>query len=936
MNGPDEPEPEPTKSRTERSHGEALRRARPHESLGGLRALEGIRGRLFGRAAAPIRVGRYVLGERLGAGGLGVVHAAHDPQLDREVAIKLLRPGLRGDRSREESRLLREGQAIARLSHPNVVEVFDVGTYELPRSAEATGLPRRGVFVVMARLEGQTLEAWLERRPRSWPEVLEVMRAAGQGLVAAHAAGLVHRDFKPANIFVEHDGWVRVLDFGLARPEGPSRTTALIPVAGASVELAESITRTGAVLGTPAYMAPEQHRGCMADARSDQYSFCATLYRGLYGVLPFEGSDLDALDQAKQARALVRPERELRVPRWLRAVMLRGLSPSPRERWPSMRALLRALSAERGARRGRTAVAVGGGVLGLGLVGATFVSTPRTRCEGTASWTAEARAAVEQALSGHEVGSGTVLRVTERLDAYANAWVRERHALCEVTISAPDDPILDRRMSCLRQRQAHFDALVELLRDADAEVATRAPAAVAQLPVLEVCADVELLRVEQGPPVDPAAAHGVEVLRARISEVSARVTAGKIDHALALAEQLPGEAEALGVPSVLAEAQWWEGHVRRIAGDLEGAMPRLEAASMTGATHGHDKVAALAAVELTIVLNRLARYDEALEWARHAEAAALRFGEGRYPEARAYVSKGHVLRSLGQAEEAYALYERAMVVQQRADPGSHELPTILNNLGTAALTMGRYSEAHQHYENSHARLVALLGHEHPQTTGALMNLAITTAGLGRHAAAHQQFLSARESFVRLFGPEDPRVAQVDTNFADLLLDMGQLDQGRDRFAAARDLFARTLGPSHPNTATARAGWGRAQLRLGNLQPARGAIEQALADLREALGPEQETVAVTLGHLGQVDLAQGDRVAARQRLGEAADLLERLGADKGRRLEPRFHLARLRWEEGEYAVARAQAQQIYDALATEPSQGPARAEIVAWLHDHPLP
>ncbi|HEY6475651.1 MAG TPA: serine/threonine-protein kinase, partial [Polyangia bacterium] len=299
-------------------------------------------------------IGRYVVLGLLGRGGMGEVYAAYDPELDRKIAVKLLRArGGMGVAATADgkTRLLREAQAIARLSHPNVVVVYDVGTF------------RDSVFIAMEFVEGNTLGYWLQAVDRSWREVLDVYVSAGRGLVAAHTAGLVHRDFKPENVMITKTGQVRVMDFGLAReqlaadapsPAGqlaidagaraaaladtfgagvdPDATAKLGGAAGASGEAVASasggylrlkLTQTGAMLGTPAYMAPEQFAGTGGDARSDQFSFCVALYEGVYGRRPFAGDNALALMSNVVAGTVTDPPPEARVPSWIRRILLR-------------------------------------------------------------------------------------------------------------------------------------------------------------------------------------------------------------------------------------------------------------------------------------------------------------------------------------------------------------------------------------------------------------------------------------------------------------------------------------------------------------------------------------------------------------------------------------------------------------------------------------
>ncbi|MFP2913145.1 protein kinase domain-containing protein, partial [Pyxidicoccus sp. 3LFB2] len=243
---------------------------------------------------------RYVVLERIGRGAMGDVYAAYDPELDRQVALKLLRPE---GRHLEElrSRLLREAQALARLAHPNVVTVHDVG------------VAGDCLFLALELVEGTTLAEWL-KAPRAQGEVLRVFRDAGLGLAAAHAAGLVHRDFKPSNVLVGQDGRVRVTDFGLARPSNRGLRPRAASASPRAPNGPAPLTRTGVLVGTPAYMAPEQQQGQGVDALSDQFSFCVALYEALHGVRPFEGLNLEELARAAREGRIRAPERDAKVP----------------------------------------------------------------------------------------------------------------------------------------------------------------------------------------------------------------------------------------------------------------------------------------------------------------------------------------------------------------------------------------------------------------------------------------------------------------------------------------------------------------------------------------------------------------------------------------------------------------------------------------------
>lgn len=285
--------------------------------------------------AAGTTIGRYTVLDKVGSGGMGVVYRAHDPSLDRDVAIKLVRPARMRGRAgvKHRARLLREARALAQLQHQNVIRVYDVGEY-----GEA-------LFFAMEFVQGMDAAQWLKGERPPWSRIVGVYRAAGRGLSAAHTAGLVHRDFKPANIHVGDDHRVRVLDFGLARDAEDLRidSESESPRPAGNGANGNDVTTAGVVVGTPAYMAPEQLSGEPADARSDQYSFCLSLWESLFGVLPFKGNDVRSLGFAKAEGDIQKPPADRAVPPALVALLVRGLSVSPQRRFASMPELLREL-----------------------------------------------------------------------------------------------------------------------------------------------------------------------------------------------------------------------------------------------------------------------------------------------------------------------------------------------------------------------------------------------------------------------------------------------------------------------------------------------------------------------------------------------------------------------------------------------------------------
>jgi hypothetical protein len=392
-------------------------------------------------------IGRYVVLGIAGYGGMGVVYHAYDPELHREVAIKLLRADRRRGKNSAtaEERLRREAQAMARVSHPNVLPVYDVGT--------AAGR----VFVAMEYCSVPTLSEWLDT-PRTWREVIDVFVAAGRGLAAAHAVGILHRDFKPHNVFVGDDGRVRVTDFGLARVlGGPMTGEDTESESGVMVEPGDSqLTLAGSVVGTPRYMAPEQHLGRTLDARTDQFSFCVALYEALYKVIAYGPGNIDEIAARKLHGEVHAPESEKHAPRWVKRVLARGLEGEPSKRWSGMEELLAALEHRRrsGARR-RIAIVAGAAAL-AGVAAVAWIGAERP-CRDAARkldgvWDDDRREQVAAGIdaTGVAFAGDTRERVVPVLDAWAEGWISAHTDACEATKvhGEQSEELLDLRIAC--------------------------------------------------------------------------------------------------------------------------------------------------------------------------------------------------------------------------------------------------------------------------------------------------------------------------------------------------------------------------------------------------------------------------------------------------------------------------------------------------------
>jgi tetratricopeptide (TPR) repeat protein len=671
----------------------------------------------------PAEVGRYRVTGRIGIGAMGAVYAAHDPELAREVAIKLVRAG------GESARLLREAKALAKVSHPNVVAVYDAGTVG------------DQVFIAMELVRSGTMRDWLAT-PRATREIVRVAIDVARGLAAAHAAGLVHRDVKPDNILVEADGRVRIGDFGFAaEPEGT-------------------------LAGTPAYMAPEQFAGGPIDARTDQFGLCATLHEAVWDVRPFAGDDVKALAANVKANARVTPP-DRRVPRWLRAAIDRGLAPAPGARFASMDALVVALSA--GARR-RT-LARGGALLGLGaaagIAGVIALRAPGADpCaaagnELEAVWNPRVRVAITDAFAatGRPFAADAAKRAVARIDDYAAAWTAAARDACV----RPDESAL--RLDCLRHRRDDLAALTRLFAAADDKLAAHAIDAVASLPAVTRCDDVAALRREQAPAADPVA----DARRAQLSEVVAAIAAGRRDRARVLALQLADATKTGADPELRIAALTRLAQIERSgAGTVDHARALLEEAIAGADRAGLDRLRAEAWAQLISTLT--AKRDDlasARRLAPQAEAAIARLGSSVDPglEIRWLSAQGTLLAptdphaSVDKYRQAVA---RAGLALGKTSPLYVEMLEQL--VGTEQ--MFDTPQAHLDAVSKLVELNAqLYGEHHPETAEQRQYLGEAYMHLGKSDDAIAQLRRSVEDLVAGYGEDAPEVADARTRLA---------------------------------------------------------------------------------------------------------------------------------------------------------------------------
>ena len=813
-------------------------------------------------AGAP-HSSRYTVLEQLGKGGMGVVYLAHDRELNRRVALKVLRPESRSEAA--DARLQREAQAMARLDHPNVVAVFDVGRLEEGQ-----------LFVAMELVDGLSLRKWLTDEERGVRAILRAFVDAGRGLAAAHEAGLVHRDFKPDNVLVGKDGGVRVADFGLARVAQANEGGAMQEPSDANLpplpdSFIEPLTRTGALVGTPLYMAPEQLRGEPSDARSDQFGFCVALYEALYRERPFDAKTAPAL--LATITAGPRRPKSRKVPGRIFEALRRGLLADPAQRWPSMDELL--LELERDPARARLRMAVA--TLAIALIasaGALGWKTSRERdqlCKGaerklSAVWDPMRQQALRASFAATRLpyAASAADQTVRNLDAYASGFVSGHQEACEATQLRGEQSaaVEDLRMACLEARRQALSALVDELVKADAGVVDRAPRASQGLPELAACADVPALQAPA--PMPP----GAEV-RARIAAIGKEVAraeairlTGRFKEGLPIAAAAVVEAQKTGYAPLLAEAEYGLGRLTEESGDSHGAEEHFHEALFT-ATRGHaEEVALRAATALAINVGRLqARVREGRLWARLAQSTLPRVGDGRH-EQWLEQALGLLDYADGKFAEAGRHYQRALdLVVHLYGSSSLRSGDLLNSLGGVANALGRYDEAAALYARALKVFEIGYGPDSPRLGPAISNLATIPYARGRYAEAEQGFRRVLVLYEKSFKPNHPRIAGALMNLAEAVQQQGRIDEAVGLHRRAVALSVAAHGDQHAQTLRGRVNLAAALLARGEVAPARAEVQRALSVQRTEMGPEHPDVVRTLAVLGDVDRRDGRLEAA---------------------------------------------------------------------------
>jgi serine/threonine protein kinase/tetratricopeptide (TPR) repeat protein len=915
---------------------------------------------------AAAQLGRFRVLRELGRGGMGLTYLAYDEELDRKVAVKLVHPDVPSNAA-GQARLKREAQALARLAHPNIVHVYEVGSQQ------------GQLFIAMELIQGQTMAEWLEETPRSWREVVAMFRQAGEGLRAAHAAGLVHRDFKPSNVMVGDDGRVRVLDFGVAYLEQtlpgegqPAIDTAAglsgtatgaarpvdglagIDTEGATLDVTgtpfvvtgsrgrePALTTTGALIGTPAYMSPEQIACRGADARSDQFSFCVSLYEALFGDRPYIGATLADIRDSQDRGAITEGPLASQVPGWLRAVVTRGLATDPAERWPSMDALLAALAHDPAHRRRSwlMAAALAAGAVGLAALAWSWAASRSqlvvTVCSGARSelagvWDDARKAAIATAMqaTGMSYAADTWTRTAAVLDRYAGAWVAAYTDACEDTVVRREQPeeIRAQRVQCLEERRQALRSFTDLLARADATAVEKAAGAAGGLPRVESCADLEYLSARIKPPEDPAVAGEVARLRDELTRAGELRRLGQVAPGLARAREARDAAARLAYPPIQAEALVLLGELQTDNDEYAEAEASLREAFFLARAADHHEASYRAAIQLVFAVGTgLARHDDGHEWGRHAQAE---LAQGAPPEeqARLLSALGNVYYGEGKFAEATENYRRSIALREQVlGPEHPDVARVLNNLGIALRDQNQYREAAVQLERAVAILEKALGPEHPAVGGALGNLGIMFAEQGQSEQAAVHYRRALAILEKAFGPEHLGLTNALGNLGLVLGSMGQYEESAAHHRRVLAIREKALGPEHPMVAYSVDALGSLLVKQGRPEEALPYHGRALLIREQALGREHPLVAESVTNLGIALHAQGKPEEAIAHHRRAVAILDKaLGPEHEEVATPLVELAAAYLERKRPAEALAAAERAM-ALRSG-TEGVAPAEL----------
>jgi tetratricopeptide (TPR) repeat protein len=801
-------------------------------------------------------IGRFVVLDRLGTGGMGVVYAAYDPNLDRKVAIKVLRSQA-AESEEARMRLLREAQAMARIDHPNVLRVHEAGT-----------LGDR-IFIAMEFADGGTLRSWLASEMRSTQDVLRVFAQAGHGLAAAHAAGLVHRDFKPDNVLLVGDGQARVTDFGLvgvvgeqpaARPSGDLDKSLSL-----DTPLSRDLTRTGALMGTPAFMAPEQFGGGLVGPAADQFAFCVALYEAVYHARPFAGATFHELSASVIKGAVQPPPKDSDVPARIRRALMRGLATDAAKRYPSMDQLLADLVGDGGNRQRTVLAAAAGFIVVGGALGALFALNARdtAACSGAEAriatvWGDAQRQRLATAIDAPNRPYSRVVRehALPLVDAWARSWQDGYVGACEDTRvrRVQSEHLMDLRIQCLNRGLDTARTSLEALSASRDGAIDHAMDVARALPSTAACADTATLQADVAPP-PPEARDAVEHVRGKLDRATAQYKLEHYPDAIALANEALADARATGYDPIIARALLLVGRLQLATGDAN-ALDTIATSMRTAAAAGDVETMMRAASRRVVKFAYKGNFPIADEISATAQALAAH--ATLRPETRVDLEDavGLLFSSEGKQDVAQTHYERALQIATKELPADHpQTLTTLQSLAVLAAERHQFTEAKKLFEQILATQERVVGKDNRDYALALDNLAALHSDMGDILHTKEMWEQSLAIRIAALGPEAPEVATSYSNLGDYYAAVGNFGEAKASFEKAFAIHHKLQNEAGIETSGAQENFGLVLARMGDYDGGRALLEEVRALREKTYGPDDPRVGGVLTNLAGVATEQ---------------------------------------------------------------------------------
>ena len=900
--------------------------------------------------------GRFVIIDELGRGAMGTVYAAFDVKLERQIALKLLHRSDRGMGS-----LLAEAQALARVNHPNVVTVYDVGEHE------------GRLYLAMELVHGRTLRQWRKDTNPTWREIIETYRMAARGLHAVHVAELIHGDFKPDNVMVADDGRVLVMDFGIARSLDGT-------LSGDDLTASNSGSRSldvSRIRGTPAYMAPEQFRLEGVGPASDQFAFCVALHEALWGERPFDGSTLAELSSnVVENRRQPRSGRD--IPRVVGQIVDRGLASAVEDRFESMRALDEAFDQSLRRRLQTFSLLGAAGLTTVVGMAVALAPTEESPCDiASERFERSVHGSEMKALQArfeeieHPDAATTSRQFEENVDAFANAWHEANAALCTSPDLAPD--LRDARRHCLDRQHDALDVIVSVYGEMPSFDLSKVSNLASTFPQPSQCSTLEDPDAPEATNVEALIVAQQVLARARALHETGRTLEG-VEEVQAQLETVR-ELEAYRLE---ANMNLWIAGKLRFLGRFDEALAATKTAQFAAARSGAKDLPCLGWLDRVYHTETVSPNDAALI-ASQLEAAELALIDaGNLPDLRIryLMRRANAESASGDPEAAIDSLTEALALSETDPPRKLVLSNIHNLRALAHIQTGNRALAHEDFQRAHDILEAAYGPYYPTLAQSRANLGSLCAETGDLQCARDTFESALRTLEASSSPSPTAKSHLQGSLAEITYWLGDPDASkRHALASLRSAEEAGFAELAPTLLTRvvllrayrlEEDWeaGDAVLeallrvneaQLGGTAEAARALQAAAKytyakeDFEGALAYAQRARDIVEAHLP----ADGPKLAvalqmeatalvALGRLEEAEAALERATAllDTSKdpstldRMSIAHTRARLLEAAGEHDAAAALASDlIRSADGTDPTQAKAREELVAWMEQH---